>query len=297
MTILEYTSHFSNEQSCKDYFCQVRLREGVSCKKCKGEKQCWLANKEQFQCVNCNFRTILKSGTIMENSRLSFQTWFLIFFLMTNTKKGISASELRKQLGHKRFATIWSIMHRIRAKMGERNSRYDLNEMVEFDEGHFEQATSKAGKNRLKRGRGSQKQKLVAVMAESFLLENNKGEQSRFCGYIKMKVISSGKSNCIDGVIQKNIDGQSIVFSDRSTSYVNISNYVEAHLTEKSSEQTTNTSLKWVHIAISNAKRTFLGIYHKISGKHLQNYLNEFVYKLNIRYFDSIFKRFVIAVC
>ena len=114
MTILEYTNQFSNEQSCKDYFYQVQLREGVSCKKCKGEKQCWLANKEQFQCVNCNFRTILKSGTIMENSRLSFQTWFLIFFLMTNTKKGISASELRKQLGHKRFATIWSIMHRIR---------------------------------------------------------------------------------------------------------------------------------------------------------------------------------------
>ena len=134
-------------------------------------------------------------------------------------------------------------------------------------------------------------------MAESFPLENNKGEPSRFCGYIKMKVISSGKSNCIDGVIQQNIDGQSIVFSDRSTSYVNISNYVEAHLTEKSSEQTTNTSLKWVHIAISNAKRTFLGIYHKISGKHLQNYLNEFVYKLNRRYFDSIFKRLVIAVC
>ena len=106
MTILEYTSQFSNEQSCKDYFYQVRLREGVSCEKCKGEKQYWLANKEQFQCVNCNFRTILKSGTIMENSRLSFQTWFLIFFLMTNTKEGISASELRKQLGHKRFATI-----------------------------------------------------------------------------------------------------------------------------------------------------------------------------------------------
>ena len=134
-------------------------------------------------------------------------------------------------------------------------------------------------------------------MAESLPLENSKGEQSRFCGYIKMKVISSGKSNCIDGVIQQNIDGQSIVFSDRSTRYVNISNYVEAHLTEKSSEQTTNTSLKWVHIAISNAKRTFLGIYHKISGKHLQNYLNEFVYKLNRRYFDSIFKRLVVALC
>lgn len=297
MTIQEYTTRFSDEQSCKDYFHQVRLREGITCKSCGGKKHYWLVNKEQFQCVKCQFRTTLKSGTVMENSRLSFQTWFLIFYLMTNTKKGISASELRKQLGHKRYATIWSIMHRIRAKMGERDSKYDLNGMVEFDEGHFEQATSKAVKNKLKRGKGSQKQKLVAVMAESFPLENKKGDQSRFCGNIKMKVIPNGKSNCIDGIIQEHIAEQSIVFSDKSTSYVNISNYVEAHITEKSSEETTNKTLKWVHIAISNAKRTFLGIYHKISGKHLQNYLNEFTYKLNRRYFDSIFKRLVIAVC
>jgi hypothetical protein len=53
--------------------------------------------------------------------------------------------------------------------------------------------------------------------------------------------------------------------------------------------------LKWLHIAKSNAKRNFLGVYHKINGEYLQNYLDEFVYKLNRRYFKSIFERLVVA--
>ncbi len=54
--------------------------------------------------------------------------------------------------------------------------------------------------------------------------------------------------------------------SDKSTSYFNIEDYVEAHITTKSNKKTTVEVLKWVHIAISNAKRNFLGIYHRING-------------------------------
>jgi len=71
---------------------------------------------------------------------------------------------------------------------------------------------------------------------------------------------------------------------------------VELHITEKSDKQTTAETLKWVHIAIGNAKRNLLENYHKIKRKYLQLYLNEFVYKLNRRYFgERIFDRLVIA--
>ena len=97
-------------------------------------------------------------------------------------------------------------------------------------------------------------------------------------------------------MITESLDEKSIVFTDKSTSYVDIANFVELHLEEKSDKNTTVTSLKWVHIAISNAKRNLLGNYHKIKGKYLQLYLNEFVYKLNRRYFgDKLFDRLVIA--
>jgi hypothetical protein len=68
------------------------------------------------------------------------------------------------------------------------------------------------------------------------------------------------------------------------------------HVTEKSTKESTETKLRWVHIFISNAKRNLLSNYHKINGKYLQSYLNEFVYKFNRRYFgEQLFDRVVIA--
>jgi hypothetical protein len=79
-------------------------------------------------------------------------------------------------------------------------------------------------------------------------------------------------------------------------SHVDIADFVELHATEKSNYQTTKETLKWVHITIGNAKRNLLGNYHKIKRKHLQLYLDEFVYKLNRRYFgERIFDRLIIA--
>ncbi len=102
MTILDFVDKFSDEKSCKEYFKDIRMKEGVVCKKCQCRKHYSLASKWQFQCSKCNFRTALKSGTVMENSRLPFRTWFLVMLFMTSTKKGLSACELQRQIGHKR---------------------------------------------------------------------------------------------------------------------------------------------------------------------------------------------------
>ena len=112
-----------------------------------------------------------------------------------------------------------------------------------------------------------------------------------------MKVLDNHKKDSINETIAENLVEQSIVFSDKSTSYVDIAELVETHIMEKSSKETTNDTLKWVHIAISNAKRNLLGVYHKVKGKYLQLYLDEFCYKLNRRYFgERLFDRLVIAV-
>lgn len=100
-----------------------------------------------------------------------------------------------------------------------------------------------------------------------------------------------------DDIITAIIGENAVVTIDKNTSYVNISNYVEVNVTEKSTKETTKNALKWAYIAICNAKRSFLGIYHKIKAKYLQAYLDEFNYKLNRRYFgENLFQRHVIAV-
>lgn len=296
MNILSFIEEFPDEQSCKSDFKNNREKEGVFCKKCGCSDHYWLQNKWQWECKGCKFRTTLRSGTFMEASKLPFRKWYLAMAFMSFSKKGMSAKELQRQLGHSRYESIWSMMHKIRSSMGKRDALYTLKGAIEFDEGYFEKATS--SKVKLKRGRGSQKQINVAVMAESTPLEDiDTVVKSSQCKYFKMKVVGNHNSVEIDQLVSENFDQKSIVFSDKSTSYVNISNYVETHISVKSDSKATKTTLKWVHIAISNAKRTLLGIYHKIKGKYLQQYLDEFCYKLNRRYFgEKLFNRLVLAM-
>jgi transposase-like protein len=187
-------------------------------------------------------------------------------------------------------------MHKVRKAMGIRDNMYNLTGMLEIDEGCFEVSTKEG--TELKRGKGSQKQRNVAVIAESTPLEDiETGKKSSHCRYYKMKVLDTHKSASINSLFQENRQNCSIVFTDKSTSYIDIANYVEVHVSEKSTHETTSSTLKWVHIAISNAKRTLLGIYHKINGAYLQSYLDEFCYKLNRRYFgDRLFDRHTLAV-
>ena len=296
MTILEFTKRFPTEESCKLHFRAQRESDGITCKQCGCKHHYWLKTKWQWQCSNCNFRTTLKSGSIMEGSKVPFRTWYLAMAFMSFSKKGISAAELQRQLSHPKYDTVWRLMHKIRSAIGKRDALYQLEGEIEFDEGYFEKATSKHVK--LKRGRGSQKQVQVAVMAESTPLEDlQSAYRSRQCRYFKMKVLTDHKADQVSKLIKQHFDQRSIVFSDKSTSYIDFAKYVDTHITEKSTHQSTRTTLKWVHIAISNAKRTLLGIYHKIKGKYLQLYLDEFCYKLNRRYFGrKLFDRLTIAV-
>ena len=71
----------------------------------------------------------------------------------------------------------------------------------------------------------------------------------------------------------------------------------DTHVSYKSEKKVTKTILKWVHVILGNAKRNLLGVYHMISNDYTQNYLNEFCYRLNRRYFgENLFNRMVIAV-
>ena len=167
-----------------------------------------------------------------------------------------------------------------------------------MDEGYFTIEASEHPHKTQKAGRGSKTKSNVMIMAESTVLENiDTGKVDRQCRYFKANVLEDPKADDTDTTFNNAIDDeQSIVFIEKSTSYVNIADYAEVHMTKKSNEQTTKETLKWVHIAIRTAKRNFTGNYHKIKKKYLQLYLNEFVYKLNRRYFgERIFDRLVIA--
>ena len=294
MNLIEFIKQFPNEQACREHFKDYRLHKGIACKKCGHKEHYWLAGKEQFQCKQCRFRTTLRSGTVLESSKLPFWYWYLAMHLMSSTKKGFSAHEVRRQLGHKRYEPIWLMMKKIRTFMGKSEEAKTLKGMVELDDAYFSTSTAKRARRKLKRGKGSQKKSKVTVMAESFPLEVN-GRKERFCGQFKMKVNPSEDRHSANQVVDKNIDPDSVLFTDQSTGYVDLKNLVDVHVSFKSDYEGVN-ELKWVHIAIANAKRTLLGIYHVIKEKYLQYYLDEFCFKLNRRYSSNLFDNLVLSV-
>lgn len=297
MNLFSFTAHFDSEEACRNHFKEERDKIGVVCKRCSHAEHFWIKSRWSYECKNCRSRTSLRSGTIMQGSNLPFLVWYKTMFLLSATKKGFSSKEIQKQLGLKRYEPVWAMVHKLRRAMGNRDARYILEGMIEMDEGYFTVESSEIEKARGGRGRGAAGKSNVAVMAESTQLEDvESGKKSSQCRYFKAKVLDSHKASEINETIKESFDEKSIVLTDDSTSYVDISDYVELHVTEKSDEKLTKETLRWVHITISNAKRNLLGNYHKIKGKYLQLYLDEFVYKLNRRYFgDRLFERLVIA--
>jgi hypothetical protein len=296
MKIVDFKEHYPDEHSCRMDMKAKREKSGLSCTKCESTRLHWMPSRYMWHCNDCDFRITLCSGTVMQDSKLPLYTWYMCMALMTQTRKPISAHEMRRQLGMKRYEPVWAMMHKLREAMGQRDSRYLLEGTVEFDEAYMSVATQKDTK--LKRGRGSQRKQNVAVMAESTPLEDiETGKTGSHCRYFKLKVLESQAAEQVNECVSNNVDSRAIVLSDKSTSYVDIADLVEGHVTCYSDKDTVNTTLKWVHIAISNAKRTLLGIYHCIRERYLQHYLDEFCYKLNRRYFgDRLFDRLTFAV-
>ena len=296
MNLFSFSAHFGTEDDCREHFKLERDKIGLTCK-CGSTEHFWIKSRLSYECKKCRSRTSLKSGTIMENSNLSFLIWYKTMFLMSVTKKGFSAKEIQKQLGLKRYEPVRAMVHKLRKAMGNRDAKYTLEGMIEFDEAYFTVESSEIEQEKGIRGKGAVGKQNVAMMAESTPLEDiDSGKKEKQVRFFKAKVLNGHNGEEINETIKESIDNQSIVFTDKSASYVDIADFVELHIMEKSSKETTEETLKWVHIAISNAKRNLLGNYHKIKRKYLQLYLNEFIYKLNRRYFgDRLFERLIIA--
>lgn len=139
----------------------------------------------------------------------------------------------------------------------------------------------------------------VLVMAESKTVEASqkyKHKPNKKVGHIKMQLLEDLCKETTNKEVDKAIEQQSSVTTDGANNYNDLKENLASHhavVIEIKSE--TSKVLPWVHIAISNAKRLLLDIHHSIGSDYLQSYLDEFCYKFNRRYFDSVFERVVVA--
>lgn len=246
----------------------------------------------------------------MHGSKLPLMYWFTAIHLMTATKKTFSALEMQRQLGHKRYQPIWEMMHKLRSVMGVRDDKYKLQNTVELDEGFFtcnderkDVPATDAGsgdakeQDRLKPRLGSERKAKVEVMVESEETEpKKKGQKSRKAGHIKMKVMKDLSSATINEIAGKAIESSADIIGDAYPSHSKLDDVAAKVKKDVVKPKDAPKILPWVHTAIANAKSLFRDMYHGIKEEFLQEYLNEFCYKFNRRYFgEKVFDRLVIA--
>jgi len=310
MRIQDFFRKFPDEASCKAHFKAEREKQGVVCKRCGHREHYWISTRDQYQCKKCKFRTTLRSGTLLHGSQLPYHYWYFGMMMLTSTKKGFSALEVQRQLGHLYYEPIWYMLHKIRRTMGKRDDMYTLGNEIEIDEGFFEIVPDREGRDRIakelkenggkyKRGKGSQRQATVLVMAESRTVEATdkyKHGPNKKVGHIKMRLLDDLCKDTTNAQIEMAIDKGASATTDGANNYNDLKENLadhEAVVTKVKKEA--SKVLPWVHIAISNAKRLLLDVHHSIGNDYLQSYLDEYCYKFNRRYFDSVFDRVVIA--
>jgi len=299
MNLLNFITQFPDEESFKLKFKEIRDIVGVFCSKCKGTEHYWKKDKWQYECKKCKTRVTLRRGTAMQSSKLPLRYRFVAIHLLTSTKKSFSALEVQRQLGHNRYEPVWAMLHKLREVMGQTDGKYELSGEIELDDGFFSTETIEEEKDKpLKRGRGSQKKTKVLILAESKEIEGetSKNGKTRKVSYIKMKVLEDLKAETITPIVNANVSEKSILLTDNSNSYTDLKEIVLEHKAQIIPKEKIEEMLPWVHIAISNAKRMLLDIHHDIKPEFLQNYLNEYCYKFNRRYYgEALFDRLLKA--
>jgi hypothetical protein len=310
MKLRDFYRQYSDEQSCKLKFKEIRDQQGVICKKCGSKEHYWQQSIWQYECKQCRFRTTLRSGTVMEGSNLPFRYWLTAMAFLTATKKSISALELQRELGHKRYEPIWAMLHKLRLAMSHRDSCYELKQYIELDDGFFETSDrcsdkdETTGKDKGNQGRGSNRQSKVLVAIQTQQCSEaeagnskNRHKANTKPQYLKMTVMDKLDSVSINYEISKSINKDTTVKTDGYKGYARLKEVIKTHeVVVVEDKKLIPKVFPWVHTCISNAKRLLLGIHHSIKSIYMQNYLDEFCYKFNRRYFgDSLFNRLLVA--
>jgi predicted RNA-binding Zn-ribbon protein involved in translation (DUF1610 family) len=137
MTFLEFNEKFGTEESCREYLYQMRWSNGFICPKCGTAGESFnIKSRNLYQCKQCIHQTSVTAQTIMDRTRTSLVKWFLAIYLMSKDKRGCCALHLQREL-KVTYKTAWSMAHKIRKAMGNRDEQYLLCGIVEMDDGFF----------------------------------------------------------------------------------------------------------------------------------------------------------------
>src|SRR5437870_10009767 len=266
-TLAEFLEYFKDEETCREHFAAIRFRNGEYCPHCGHTEIYTFSNGKRYRCAKCRQDFTIKTGTVFGESKLPLKKWFIAIYLLSTTSKGISSVQLAKHVGVTQ-KTAWFMDHRIRKAM--KQNKGQLFGKVEADEtfiGGLEK--NKHRSNRVHAGTGG------VGKAAVFGLRSREGET-------KAKVVQSVSSQDLLPAIKEAVTPGSVVFTDSWCGYHGLKGYLHRVINHsggvyvQGDAHTNSIESFWALF-----KRGYHGIYHYMSPKHLQRYLDEFTFRFN----------------
>jgi transposase-like protein len=272
MDLMKLMDECDTQDECRQILEELRWPDGAKCPRCQSDKISRIRKRFQYDCDSCRYQFSVTAGTIFHDSHLPLPKWFAAVYLMCESKKGMSALQLKRTL-HTGYQTAWYLCHRIRAAMMEIAPK-PLGGTVEIDETYI------GGKKRRWRPR-SNRQVVIGIRQRN--------------GDLRLIRAEDATSATVREIINKNVGSHvEVIMTDESSIYPWALNKMQ-----KDKHRTINHTRQYAHgdvhtntveSAFSLLKRGIVGTWHKVDAKHLPAYLDEMCFRFNNRKNPYLFR-------
>lgn len=267
-TIKEFNKQFPDDDACLNFLFKARYPQGVTCPICqKVTKYYKRTGVKVYACEFCGNSVSPTADTIFHKSATSLRSWFYAMFLVASTRSGISSKQLERELGVT-YKTAWRMFKQIRSLMNEKNNPFTGH--IEVDETYI------GGKHAGPRGRGASGKTPVVGLAH------------RDEGQILTSVVQDVKTKTILPIIWNNVprDIRNTIHTDELASYNLVQKLGYTHKRVQHGKGVYANGISHVNTIEgfwSLVKRGINGVYHAVSPKYLQTYLDEYSFRYNHR--------------
>ena len=258
-TATEFEARFATEADCRAYWIEARWGGRPACARCDGTRVWTIRGGTTFECADCGHQTSLTSGTVLEKTRKPLKVWFRAIFEISTRRTGISAKDLQRIMGFGSYETAWTWLHKLRTAMVRSDSEA-LGPFVQTDEA-------------LVGGKGGPNKELVLVASEAN-------------GRVRLAHAPNNDVATLKQFADGEIAADAYVVTDGLASYNADSLGDRPHdaIVQTKAQRRENDTLQGCHWTISLCKRWLLGTHAgAVRDKHLQAYLDEFVFRHNRR--------------
>jgi len=284
-SLTQFQEAFPDEASCAALLFERRWPSGFACPVCgNGGAAVLKSRAHTYECLGCGRQTSITAGTVMHRSKLPLTAWFWAAHLMSTHSNGMSARQLEDQLGLT-YKTAWLLTQKLRRSMVDPN-RDPLEGVVEVDQAEI---PFRAGDAFFDPGKSGKI--LIAGAVEVIDRDTNRAKprrkQAKYLdtrsGRIRLAVIADNSAASIEAFVRANVKRGTTLLTDGHASYPGLTDY--RHDPRVVGKMAGHVVLPWIHRVFSLMKRWALGTYHGLRRKHVDTYLNEFVFRYNRRFY------------